>query len=349
MSTTYKKIVAHKISSDFRAITTVEQAILPSPKPDEIVIRNYYLGINASDINYTNGRYTRVKPPFDTGLESMGKVVAVGDKVTRFKVGDVAASLAYGSFAEYVIISDKQAILLPALRPEILTIPVSGLTASLALKYTGEMKKGETILVTAAAGGTGQFAVQLAKLAGNHVIGTCSSDDKVEFLKKLGCDRVINYKKEDLNSVLRKEYPKGIDIVYESVGGDTFEICVNNLAVFGRLIIIGMVSGYPSGSAWLGSKDSPSSAEQRPLPARLLGKSASIRGFFINHYTKYSPEALAELASLYQAGKLKLYVDPIPFKGLERVADAIDYLYQGKNIGKVVVDVSPEQSRNSKL
>lgn len=98
--------------------------------------------------------------------------------------------------------------------------------------------------VTAAAGATGLFAVQLAKLAGNHVIATCSSDDKAEVLKKLGCDRVINYKKENLHTTLKKEYPKGIDIVYESVGGDTFTTCVRNLAQFGRLIIIGAISQY---------------------------------------------------------------------------------------------------------
>lgn len=108
------------------------------------------------------------------------------------------------------------------------------------------MTSGETVLVTAAAGGAGQFAVQLAKLAGNHVIGTCSSDDKVAMLKvrrgyfyyvsscgsrdhlykDLGCDRVINYKKEDFKTVLRKEYPKGIDIIFESVGGKFFDICL---------------------------------------------------------------------------------------------------------------------------
>lgn len=96
----------------------------------------------------------------------------------------------------------------------------------------------------AAAGGTGQFAVQLAKLAGNHVIGTCGSEDKVKFLKEIGCDRVVNYKKEDLAAVLKKEYPQGIDLVYECVGGKMLETAVNSLAIHGRIVIIGMISGY---------------------------------------------------------------------------------------------------------
>lgn len=85
----------------------------------------------------------------------------------------------------------------------------TGLTASIALEQVGQMKSGQTVLVTAAAGGTGVFAVQLAKLAGNHVIGTCSSDEKIGMLKQLGCDRVINYKKENFAKVLKTEYPQG--------------------------------------------------------------------------------------------------------------------------------------------
>jgi len=230
--------------------------------------------------------------------------------------------------------------------PEILPLAVSGLTASIALEQVGDMKPGggETVLVTAAAGGTGQFAVQLAKMAGNHVIGTCSSDNKVEFLKKLGCDRVVNYKKEDLNAVLRKEYPSGIDIVYESVGGDTYEVCVNNLAVRGRLIIIGMMSGYESGNAWRDGKDGKTTI---PLPARLIGKSASVRGFFLNNFTKEFMKHTILLFTLYNEGKLKSCVERKHFKGLEQVADAIEFLYKGKNIGKVVVDISPDASEKA--
>jgi NADPH-dependent curcumin reductase CurA len=297
------------------------------------------LGINASDINFTSGKYTKVAPPFDAGFEAIGRVVRIGESVTRFKVGDFALLSQYGSFAEFIKVRENIARQIPSVNPEILPLAVSGLTASMALEKIGEMKPngGETVLVTAAAGGTGQFAVQLAKIAGNHVIGTCSSDDKVEFLKKLGCNRVINYKKEDLNTVLRKEYPSGIDIVYESVGGDIFEVCVNNLAVHGRLIIIGMVSGYASGTAWKGGQ------EGRPLPARLIGKSASVRGFFLNNFPREQGKHLGVLLKLYKEGKLKSHTDPTHFKGLEQVADAIEFLYKGKNVGKIVVDVSPSE------
>jgi prostaglandin reductase 3 len=106
------------------------------------------------------------------------------------------------------------------------------------------MKSNETVLVTAAAGGAGQIAVQLAKQAGNHVIGTCSSVEKAAFLKSIGCDRVINYRIENLSKVLKKNYPKGVDIVFESVGCQMFQECMESLAVKGRMIIIGAVSTY---------------------------------------------------------------------------------------------------------
>jgi len=144
------------------------------------------------------------------------------------------------------------------------------------------MKSGETVLVTAAAGGTGQFAVQvyvlklfkvlsigyiflfhlwkylcqlkidfkrfsmqLAKLSGNKVIATCGGSEKAKLLKELGVDRVIDYKSENIKTVLKKEFPKGVNIIYESVGGQMFDMCLNALAVYGRLIVIGMISQVP--------------------------------------------------------------------------------------------------------
>jgi NADPH-dependent curcumin reductase CurA len=114
----------------------------------------------------------------------------------------------YGAFAEYVLAPENMCVKIPTPDTKFMTI-FSAVTASIGLEQVGEMKKGETVLVTAAAGGTGQFAVQFAKLAGCHVIGTCSSPSKVEFLKSIGCDRVINYKSENLRAVLKKEYSRG--------------------------------------------------------------------------------------------------------------------------------------------
>lgn len=167
------------------------------------------MGVNASDVNYSAGRYdTSVKPPFDVGFEGIGEVVGLGlSASSRFTVGDTVAHCSGGAFAEYTVVPAKEAVPVPAARPEYLTLLVSGATAYIALKRLGELTQGQTVLVTAAAGGTGQFAVQFAKQAGCRVIGTCSTDEKAGFLKSIGCDRPINYKAEDLGKTLRRECP----------------------------------------------------------------------------------------------------------------------------------------------
>jgi len=329
----FRKVQVQKLSANFREATAIVTDEFREVKPNEVLLRNHWVGVNASDINFTAGKYLLgVKPPFDAGFESIGEVVQVGSQVSHLKPGDFAATTAFGSFAEYQYTKGKNCVPVPELSPRMLPLLVSGLTASLALEQVGHMSNNEVVLVTAAAGGTGCFAVQLAKLANNHVIGTCSSDEKVALLKSLGCDRVVNYKKESLDEVLTREYPKGVDIVYESVGGSMYETCFKHLAVRGRLIIIGMISSYQDQSVWKGSNANMS-------PMHLLQKSASIQGFFLNHFLQEAPRHMANLAQLVVSNQLNSVVDQTLFKGLEQIPQAIDHMYSGKNQGKVVVQV----------
>ncbi|KAG7397548.1 Prostaglandin reductase 3 [Phytophthora boehmeriae] len=332
-----RKIVCHKLSTNFRECTAIVPFQVPALKQGEVLIKTKYVGINASDINYTNGAYLPgVQPPFDCGFEALGVVVEVGPGVTRFKKGDAVASTSYGAFAEHLVAKERFLVKVPAAVPEVLPIIVCGLTASMALEYVGQMTHGETVLITAAAGATGQFAVQLAKLAGNHVIGTCSSPDKVEYLRSIGCDRPINYREEKVYNVLKKEYPRGVDLVFESVGGEMFEDCVNNIARRGRIIVIGAIAGYQDSSTW---KYKPKKATT-PLPSKLLAKSASVRGFFYNDYFRESQAHTKKLTTLVQRGVLNAGVDPSNFYGLEDIPNAIDFMYERKNIGKVIVDLT---------
>lgn len=308
-----------------------------------MVIRNEFVGINASDVNFTAGTYLPgVKPPFDCGFEAVGTVASVGEGVTKVKAGDPVLYLDYGAFSEMKEVQERSCIQLPKVMPEAISLATSGLTASIALEQVGDLKSGETVLVTAAAGATGSYAVQLAKMAGCHVIGTCSSDAKGEALRKLGVDRVINYKKEKMFEVLRTDYPKGVDVVYESVGGQMFQDSLNNLAKKGRLIVIGMISGYKDGSAWKNQK-----AEGTPMTAKLLAKSASVRGFFLMDYAKQWKPHMQKLTEMVVAGKLQPMTDPTKFVGLEQIADAVDHMYDGKNVGKIVVQIP--KSDQSKL
>ena len=327
---TYKKIVATELTTDFRQAAEIVETPFLKPGPGEVVIKNVYAGVNATDVNITAGRYDPgSSPPFDLGAEAAGVIVATGSAVTHVEQGDAVVTFNLGGgYREYNRLPARHVIPVPEPSPVALTVAVSGLTASIALDVLGEMGQGETVLVTAAAGGTGQYAVQLAKRAGNHVVGTCGTPEKADFLRSLGCDRVINYREENVKRVLRDEYPDGINLIYESVGGTLFDTCVRSLAVRGRLIIIGFISEYVEG---------PQPVRQPRIYTPLLMKSASLRAFFLPHFAAHYREHAARLFQLIGEGTLRVAIDPTEFHGLEAVTDAVEYLHSGQSMGKVVV------------
>ena len=193
------------------------------------------------------------------------------------------------------------------------------------------MRGGETVIVSAAAGGLGHIVVQIAKLAGCHVIGLTGSDDKIALLRQLGVDRPVNYRRENLREVLTREYPRGVDIAYDSVGGEIFDTFVDHVAMRGRVIISGHTSDF----------DKP--VEDVPHPRmyrKLYWKSASVRGFQNQAFSEFFAEAAERILDLYYRGRLQVLVDPTPFNGLESTADAVEHLLAGRNSGKVVVKIS---------
>jgi NADPH:quinone reductase-like Zn-dependent oxidoreductase len=338
----FEKVVVHTLSHNFRNATGIVRAPLRLPiKPNHVLVKIIYAGVNASDVNFSSGRYfggnnkeTAARLPFDAGFEAVGIIAAVGDSVTDLKVGLPCAFMTFGGYAEFTMIPSKYALPVPRPDPEGVAMLTSGLTASIALDKAGQMESGKVVLVTAAAGGTGQFAVQLAKLAGNTVVATCGGGAKAKLLKELGVDRVIDYRSEDIKTVLKNEFPKGIDIIYESVGGDMLKLCLDALAVHGRLIVIGMISQYQGEDGWTPSK-------YPGLCEKLLAKSQTVAGFFLVQYSHMWQEHLDRLFDVYSKGKLKVAVDPKRFIGLHSVADAVEYLHSGKSVGKVVVCVDP--------
>ncbi|KAF4382451.1 hypothetical protein G4B88_011403 [Cannabis sativa] len=309
----FEKIVVHTLTHNFRSATGIVRSPLRLPiEPHHVLVKIIYAGVNASDVNFSSGRYFSGNSkgagpslPFDAGFEAVGIVAAVGDSVTNLEVGTPAAVMIFGSYAEFIKVPSKH--ILPVARPdpEVVAMLTSGLTASIALEKAGQMDSGKVVLVTAAAGGTGQFAVQLAKVAGNTVVATCGGAQKAKLLKDLGVDRVIDYKAEDIKTVLKNEFPKGIDIIYESVGGQMFDLCLNALAVYGKLIVIGMISQYQGEQGWKPSN-------YTGLCEKILAKSQTV-----------------------------VVVDPKQFLGVNSVADAVEYLHSGKSVGKVVVCIDP--------
>lgn len=331
-SRTYQKLVAQTFSPDFSSAIAIVELPIPSPHANEILICNKFAGINAGfDTLLCRGNvpYVNLTPPFDLGVEAVGKVVAIGPAVNDFKVGDAVATTARGGgYREYQLIPENLAVKVSEVIPEVLTLMPTGISALVALEQVGEMQSQEIVLVTAAAGGTGHVAVQLAKLAGNHVIGTCGSEAKAQLLRELGCDRIINYRHEDLNAVLQQEYCNGVNLVFDCVGGTVFDTCLEHLAVRGRLVIVGFISEYAQ---------LPQAVLQPRIYRQLFWKAASVRGFLMPHYVEHAVEARDRLLNLFYAGKIRVAVDPTQFQGVASIPSAVDYLLSGKNVGKVVV------------
>ncbi|XP_022746330.1 prostaglandin reductase-3-like isoform X2 [Durio zibethinus] len=316
----FEKVVVHTLSHHFRDATRIVRVPLKLPiEPDHVLLKIIYAGVNASDVNFSSGRYFQGNKkdlgsllPFDAGFEAVGIIAAIGDSVSSLKVGTPAAVMTFGGYAEFITVPSKHILPIGRPDPEVVAMLTSGLTASIALEKVGQMESGKIVLVTAAAGGTGQFAVQLAKQAGNKVVATCGGKEKV----------------------LEKEFPKGVDIIYESVGGNMFDLCFNALAIHGRLIVIGMISQYQGEHGWKPSN-------YAGLVEKLLSKSQTVAGFFLIQYNHLWKEHLDKLFDLYSSGKLKVAIDPKRFLGLHSVADAVEHLHSGKSTGKVVVCIDP--------
>lgn len=326
----FRKLEVIHPGPDFRNATRIVDVAMPTPKAGEILMRNRFAGVNASDPVFSSGGYGHTQTPFDIGIESSGEVVAVGAGVDAPRVGDHVLAYGFGGgYAEYRVIEAAQAIPVPEASAAATSILIAGLTASIGLEV-GELKSADTVLVTAAAGSVGSYAVQLAKQAGAQVIGTCGSDEKAQWLKGIGCDRAVNYRREDLAAVLAEEYPQGIDLVCENVGKRMFDIAVRNLAIFGRVVCIGAVSEYEKGMAW-------EEVTGVRIYHSLLAKSAVIRGFFLPHYPHRFPDHLQKLMTLVAEGKICAPIDPVEFNGIDSIADAVDHLQGGKNKGKVLI------------
>ena len=348
----FRKWVVRTLTNDFRRAAALEAAAAiaaASLKPTEVVVRHAFAGVNASDVNFTAGKYRPgVQPPFDCGFEGAGTVVAVGSGVSDVVVGAAVVTQAMGAFAEYQTVPRRSLRVLPAgaaPKPEYLALELSGTTASIALEHAvaGQpIRQGEVALVTAAAGGTGQFAVQLLKKRyGCHVVATCGGAAKAAFLRELGCcDRVIDHTAEDVRTILRTEYSNKLGVVYESVGGAMFDAALESLGMRGRIIVVGAMSGYKDGTAWAGGSNSnaaDSSHAPVPLATTLIAKSASVNGFFLFHHAKHIARHAMALQAMVDDGSLVSKVDPTEFRGVAAVADAVEHLHAGRNIGKVVV------------
>jgi NADPH:quinone reductase len=225
-------------------LTDVE---VPSPKPDEILVRHEAIGINFIDTYHRSGLYP-LKLPSGLGMEAAGVVEAVGEGVTRFKAGDRVAygGGPIGAYSEQHVVKAGRAVRLPEAvdaRTGAAAL-LKGMTAEFLLRRTYPVKAGETVLIHAAAGGVGSILVQWAKHLGARVIATAGSQDKADRATALGADHVILYRDQDVAAEVRRLTDgAGVPVAYDSVGAATFEGTLGSLARRGLFVSFGNASG----------------------------------------------------------------------------------------------------------
>ena len=302
----------------------------PVPGDDEVVFDVKAAGLNFADVLMIAGQYqVKTPPPFIPGNEAAGIVTAVGRNVTRFKTGDkIIGALRGGAFAEQAIVAEDFAIPLPdALSfDQGAGYSVAYGTSYHGLKQGAALQPGETVLVLGAAGGVGYTAVEIAKAMGASVIAAASSDAKLAFAKEAGADMTINYSDASLkDSVKELTNGRGVDVVYDPVGGDLAEQALRATGWHGRYLVVGFASGE---------------IPKFPLNLALL-KEASIVGVWWGtwaaRHTKEMLQNMQELDALVQNGRLQPRVSQS--FALEDFADAFRVITERRVLGKVVLTI----------
>ncbi len=242
-------------------VLNYEDVEIPRPGPGEAQVKIAASGLNYLDVQYRIGR-VKAPLPFVVGSEASGVVTDVGPGVTDLKVGDrVAWAMTLGSYAEYAVVPVSKLVALP---PDVdmnvaAGVMLQGLTAHYLTHSTFALQPGDTALVHAAAGGVGSVIVQVARIVGARVLATAGTEAKAELAREAGAHDVIVYTKQNfVTEVKRLTAGKGVDVVYDSVGKDTFEGSLNCLRPRGMLALFGFSSGLvpPFDPAILGIKGS---------------------------------------------------------------------------------------------
>jgi len=260
-----------------------EPVVVGAPGRDELKLRQTHVGVNFHDIYVRSGAYQTLPLPGIPGLEGLGYVEEVGEGVTNFKVGDrvIYLSPAYGAYASARLIPANIAIRLPDTISGVIAAAtyLKGLTVQMLVRKLVQITPGAWVLIHAAAGGVGQLLVQAALWRGARVIGTVGSPEKARQLRELGCEHVILYREQNFVEVVNDITEGcGVDVVYDSVGKDTFDGSLKAIARCGHLVNFGQSSGAiaPFDVAQLAAK---SITLSRPILFHYVAKRQDLEDF----------------------------------------------------------------------
>ncbi len=314
------------------------EAPIPTPGPGQALIRNQFLSLDPTNRSWMREEDTYL-PAQQIGDVMRGMTIGVVERSyhPKFPVGTtVAGALGWQDYS----VSDGQFDFLTPLPNDVDVPPTMhlglfghiGVTAYFGLLDIAKPQPGETLVVSAAAGAVGSLVGQIGKIHGCHVIGIAGSDEKCQWLRdELGFDGTINYKTQPVHKHLKALCPNGIDIYFDNVGGSILEDVLNLVNVKARIAVCGMISSYNEVGGTLNLPPGPNNL------LNLVIKRVRMEGFLCLDYWHRASEAIAALAGWYNEGKLKYRVDVV--EGLQHAPQALNKLFDGGNIGKLIVKI----------
>ncbi len=301
---------------------------LPEPGAGEVLVRNAWMSVDP----YMRGRmYDRPSyvPPFQLGEAlqggAVGKVVKSNDP--KFQPGDWVESM--NGWREAYVSPAAALNKLPAdgVPPQAFlgVLGMPGMTAYTSFHRIGEPKAGETVFVSGAAGAVGSTVCQIAKIRGCTVVASAGSDEKLVWLKSVGVDAAVNYKKGNLLESVRAAAPKGVDIYFDNVGGEHLEVALEVARPFARFIECGMISVYNSTEPPPGPRNMP----------YIVGKRIRMQGFIVTDFLDMRDQFYADMGAWVREGKVKW--EETVENGVENAPKAFLNLFSGANTGKMLV------------
>ena len=322
-----------KIADGDLELVTEEMAPLG---PDMIRVRTIYLSLDPTNRIWMSDMDGYLPPvPIDDPMRGGGIGVVEESNFDAVPVGALI-NTGLSTWSMYNDIPGGMASVLPSIPGVPLTaymgpLGATGMTAYFGLMDIGKPKEGDTLVVSAAAGAVGSMVGQIGKIHGCHVVGIAGSDDKCKWLtEEAGFDAAINYKTEDVGAALDKHCPNGIDINFESVGGEIMDAVIARLNDFSRMPLCGLISTYND----VNGSPGPSNF------ANLLMRRTTLRGFIILDYFDRFPEGAQAMAGWLMEGRLKFETDIV--QGIENAPASVDRLFTGANLGKLAVQFGPE-------
>lgn len=310
--------------------TEIVESPMPEPAEGEALLRNTYVGIDAAVRTWLDDQPGYLPP---VGLGEVIRAAGIGEVVASrceaYAVGDLVTTLS--GFQEYCLIRDDLfSTPMPGLTDQLAIMSVygpTGATAYFGMTDIGKPREGETVVVSAAAGATGSIAGQIAKVHGARVVGIAGGPQKCEaVVESFGFDACIDYRDGDLAAALKAHCPRGVDVYFDNVGGPILDAVLGRLARNARVVLCGVISSYLSG-------DHPGPANY----VNLLAKTATMQGFnALDQWGRFD-EAFASLHGWEQAGLLR-HRQTI-YRGIDSCVEALNGMFTGANIGKMLVEV----------